>query len=59
MHRFDAKLIFFSMTIANAKPVFQNCQGEGGKAKVACQRFDGAGPYVVLHFASREQRLAV
>ena len=35
--------------------------GGGGEAKVAHQRFDGAAPYVyvVLHFASWEQRLAV
>ena len=32
-----------------------------GEAKVACQRFDGEAPYVVLHFTctSWEQRLAV
>ena len=29
------------------------------EAKVACQRFDGAAPYVVLHFTSWEQSLAV
>ena len=49
----------FMHRVIGFQVIFQNCQGEGGEAKVACQRIDGAAPYVVLHFTSWEQRLAV
>ena len=43
------------MTISNLEPGLQG----RGEPKVACQRFDEAAPYVVLHFTFWEQRLAV
>ena len=42
------------MTISNLEPGLQG----RGEPKVACQRFDEAAPYVVLHFTFWEQRLA-
>ena len=52
----------FSMTIANAQPGLQNCQGEGEGEKQKLHVKDlmeQHAPYVVLHFTSWEQRLAV